>query len=280
MNALEFFKSLPKDIKNKIAQYMVAGAMSINSVEKKSLSATGDQAYTGDKMQHNYIKNNLLAALKEGRVTKETEQYKRYFYDVLEKAEEYAQKMNPGQMQLLVEHAMGDDELSEQEKSILLKKIKTFDNSAPTIGEIDRRKAESRTTSDDDFPLEFIVNNNKVETNSIQVTLYGAKPEYEYALKCSRDYDNEIYIEDYTDSLHVKSAPNNEKILEFFIPTYKIRFDETDPIFNDMVSIKSVDFVNHVGVQFHYNIVGFYKIIRINQSTVIKFIARGGRLSR
>jgi hypothetical protein len=283
MDALEFFKSLPVNIKNKISQYMVAGAMSMNAVEKKSFSQNGDSAYTGERMQQGHIKNSLLASLKEGRVNKETEMYKRYFYDVLEKAEAYAQKMSPGQMQMLVENAMQEDSidgLSESEKSDLLKRIKTFDPAAISIGEINRNKAESRTSKDDNFPLEFIVNNNKVEINSLDVTLHGARSIYEYAFNFGRNNENGILLEEYSDSLHVKAGPEGIKILEFYIPTYKIRFDVNDPIFNDMIDIRSIFFVNHIGVPYQYDIMDFYKLTRMGQSTIVKFRARGGRLSR
>ena len=209
------------------------------------------------KSSDHTIKNNLLAALKEGRITKETEQYKRKFYKVLSKAEDYIKKMRIGDLHLPVNKKDGTQ----------------------TLENYYEENSKNRTTKDDEYELEFIINNIKNEINSLEVLSSGVAPEYEYTLKCKRKTKGGVLIEDYTDSVHIKDC-GNEKLLEFFIPTYNMRFLEGDDFFKQMVNITELSFFDYSGEFYQYKINQYYKTVRIESATVIKFKATGGLVVR
>ncbi|MFW5847913.1 MAG: hypothetical protein ACOCVF_03255 [bacterium] len=82
---LKQINEMPEQVRNYIYSAMISASLGMSKVEKQVLSSNPDETYSGDGVEEEQIQNKFLSGFKKGI---KNEQYVKYFYQVLEKADQ------------------------------------------------------------------------------------------------------------------------------------------------------------------------------------------------
>ena len=249
----------------------IAGiAFATSNVEKAALGQDGGSELGNGSAQHQRHRQGSLAdALNKGEVTKEVQELRWRMYKVLEESQKHRTKI------------VGYDEdgfmITETDKD------DGYDSKTTTLSKIN-------VDDFDDYPLELVVNNDKITLSKNDIS--EGKVKQELVISCARELRAKFEIEDYTKKMNVRTISETEKLLEFYVSIYpdeynrKSRFFLSEigkaiknPRMCDFLDISNVMFVsyNTIGVKdlmaFNYKITNFDKIVDYNGYHVIKFKA-------
>jgi hypothetical protein len=226
----EYIKNAPNEIKNALIGILLNASVGLAKTENKLLKNNDETANTGDKMQINNIKSNLLASMQRGEMN---EEYVTYYYQVLEKAENFMNNSNPLEIKnslkkygmLLTEDGNNSD-------------IHRYLNNPSNY-----HKNEIKTSNNQ---LEVSIKNNVFLKDP-----YNTNPgpdSYETTLRCSYKFNVINRIELYADTVKVEIANNNTRIINIFVPNnYPI-----NQMLSDFSKLDGLSFTSNIGKKYSY----------------------------
>lgn len=242
------------------------------------------------------------------------EQFVNDFYELLKKADEFMEKADPEKIsQVAVERSlsvglkMGKDGKPieyqrDSEGNVLLDENNIpmqkdsegrrydhygfFDpkhkHYGKTMREVTIAQVEERKLKDDDYPIEYMINNTQISGGIIDGIIMGVLNTVEQAklfkfpVKIVRDDDDVLNkIEQLTEFLHIKKIDGTHRILEFIIPEkFKLGdYDEDSKVVKELCDIKQVWHKTKYGENYGFAITGFHKKISIEKYDIIKLKA-------
>jgi len=227
---IEYIKNAPNEIKNALIGVLVNASVGMSKVENNLLKNNDETGNSGDKMQINNIKSNLLASMKRGEMN---EQYVKHYYNILEKAEFFMQNTSKSEIQSILEnHGML---LTEDGNN---SDIYRYLNNSKSFN-----KREINNTTK---PVEVTIKNNVFLKDQ-----YDTNPNsnsYNTTIKCSYDRFVNNRIELYTDTLKSHITNGNGRILDFYImDEYPI-----EQMISDFESLNGLSFVTNYGKKYSY----------------------------
>lgn len=246
----EYIKNAPNEIKNALIGVLINASVGMSKVENNLLKNNDESGNTGDKLQINNIKSNLLASMQRGEMN---EQYVQYYYQVLEKAEDFM--MNSSKMDIKQALERNGMLLTEDGNN---KDIHKFLNSNDNYNRVEHKVSNN---------IEVTIKNNvylidQFETNR-NSNSYGS------TIKCTINTPVTYKIELYTETLKAAITSNNNRMLYFYIPLkYPI-----NQLISDFKQIKDVMFTTNVGKKYFYNIKSFDSIKEESNYYIISFNA-------
>lgn len=251
-NALfEYIKNAPNEIKNALIGVLINASVGLSKTENQLLKNNNETGNSGDKMQINNIKSNLLASMQRGEMN---EEYVRYYYQILEKAEDFMTKSNPFEIKSSLEkYGML---LTEDGNNVDIHRFLNTPNNY------------NRT--------EFKTSHNQIEV-SIKNNVYLKDPyntnpgpdSYETTVKCSYKSNIMNRIELYADTVKSEITSGNSRILNVFIPSHY----PIDKMINDFKSLNGLSFTTNIGKKYNYIVKNYSSIRKENNYNIISFDA-------
>jgi hypothetical protein len=247
----EYIKNAPNEIKNALIGVLLNASVGFSKTENQLLKNNNETANSGDKMQINNIKSNLLASMQRGEMN---EEYVTYYYQVLEKAENFMNNSNPLEIKnslekygmLLTENGSNSD-------------IHRFANNQNIYN-----KKELKTSSNQ---VEVTIKNNVFLKNQ-----YDTNPgpdSYETTLKCSYRINVNNKIELYTDTVKVEISYNNSRILNMFIPNHY----PINQMIEDFKYLNGLSFTTNFGKKYNYIVKSYIGLKNENNYHIVSFDA-------
>jgi hypothetical protein len=150
-----------------------------------------------------------------------------------------------------------------------------------TIREVTIAQVNDRKLKDDDFPIEYMINNTPVMQGVDEGLVMGqlTTPEqakrFVFPLKVIRENETTNKIEQITESLHVKRIDETHRILEFIIPKKfgLSKHDKDSKIVKELIDFKQIWHKEKYGDRYGFTITGLHKIVEIDKYDVIKLKA-------
>jgi hypothetical protein len=277
---------------------MIYISMALYQTEVEILKADPDDLDEKDKRETRKLhRNQLLEKFYQGQ---RDEKYVKDYYELLKRADKFMHKSTPHQLEVAADKHLRFDEKKDglrfdEKKDRYGKRynqVGFFDekhkHKGKTLGEVLVAEYEERRTKDDNYELLYIFNNKPVETGLSNIMDVVEKTEkrdvdFEYEVQdISRkskqfvfpvkvfreDEDVVNKIEQLAEFLHVKKIAFEHRQLEFFIP---LKFgtedvaDDSD-VFKEICNINNVFIKNDYGESIGFNITGFAKRIRYNDT--------------
>jgi hypothetical protein len=232
------------------------------------------------KIQRKRHRNQLLEKFYQGQ---RDEKYQKEYYELLKKSDEYQKKADARRMDLTADK-WG---MSYGRKDVLGRRtyehLGYFDpshkNYGKTLGEVLNTEIEERRVKDDEYELEYIIDNRKVELNLTQsFDIHNEKKGVDHNKRpviVNRDNPEQLNkIEDVTDFIHVKKIGFEHRYFEFFIPKkFKLyEHDENSTIFEEMILLNDFWYRDKYGELYGFKISEYVRRIDFNQEyEIIKF---------
>jgi hypothetical protein len=249
-NALfEYIKNAPNEIKNALIGVLLNASVGLSKTENQLLKNNNETGNTGDKMQIKHIKNNLLASMQRGEMN---EEYVKYYYQVLEKAEDFMSTSNPSQIKsslekygmLITENGNNAD-------------IHRFINTPNNYN-----KQELKSSNN---PIEVSIK-NKVYLKD-QYNTNPGPDSYETTLKCSYKHNIINKIELYADILKSEITSGNGRILKIFIPSHY----PIDKMIGDFQSLNGLSFTTNFGKKYNYIVKTYKGLNNVDNYNIVSF---------
>lgn len=269
------------DIKNWFKRNAAALALATSKVEKNALSQDAkpleDQNSTG--VVNPQEQGSVMQALLNGEITEEVQQLRWRTYKVTREADRYKTSMsyNPSTDQYVFE---GTEKIKNVEESL--------------------KQERDRVTLEpsDEEPLDVMFKNKTVgdawswsDYNEDDDQAVEDVIKEDVQLSIERDLFPSYYIENFVDSVYVRSIDDSHKIIEFYITQYEDHEDRIQKMFikqmeklyenpkkRDFLDVDKVGFVTDhstMGAEdsklFSYTITDFYKITTHGNFYVVKF---------
>lgn len=246
----EYIKNAPNEIKNALIGVLLNASIGLSKTENQLLKNNNETGNSGDNMQINNIKSNLLASMQRGEMN---EQYVQYYYQILEKAEDFMTKSNPFEIKSALERSgmlLTEDGNNSD--------IHRFLNNPNT----NYNKKEIKTSNNQ---IEVSIKNNVFLKNP-----YDTNPgpdSYETTLKCS--YKNNIMnrIELYADTLKSEITSGNGRILKLFVPAHY----PIDKMIGDFQSLNGLSFTTNVGKKYNYIVKSYKGLNNLDNYNIVSF---------
>lgn len=267
MDIVKIVESLPDNVKNLIVSALLNSSVALKNTEQDFRAVDDISAKT--KQEYRKSSNRLLESMRRGE---HNEQYVKYFYEVLKKADDLVYNSTPEQLKQLAEkYGMGEN---AQTQFNFLNETHLQKHGNKNVDTIRKDEIKKRVTTDDNFPIEKIITNKRNLKNVLEHAS-GSKGIYNYTIKIKRKNDIENKIEEISDYLHVKELgiENNGRILEFFIPKkYELEnLDKNTVLFSELKNVDYVSFADDYGQKYEYSIKSFYRISENGMYDVFKF---------
>jgi hypothetical protein len=243
---IKIWSFLPKEVKDFFTNIAVSTTLAMNKVEKETFAQDAEAVYTGNKLQQdNSIAKDFLQKMKVGV---RDEQYIKYFYEVLEKADTFIDKNDVTKLnEARAKFGMNDggDNLFEYASTNHSKKI-TNEN------------------------VEIVFKNSFTVKNQYEAFM-GAPEIREYMLQVNGSGNPYYKIGEYTEYLEIIRTSVSTRQLKFFIPK-NFGFNGNDYRFlNDFKDSKYVNFTDKYGKKHQYFIERFDSVETNDLYHIVKF---------
>jgi hypothetical protein len=232
---------------NWIKKGIVTFSLATANVEKEMLQQSNEGVDTGNAVINPYYRNQLMADLKEGRVTQQVKEFRKHHYQVLQASEKYKAKWGKD----------GDFEMLTEE-------------------DINKRRT-AQGDPYDNYPVEVVVD-NQPQTKSLFE--YDEKV---FPIKVRRGVFPKCKIEEHTKMVHIRDIDGHRKLIDFYIediPDNRIAVLESrnliaNPGIIDFNNITNLSFTTPGGnmLQFEYKMLAFDKVVRHNGNYIVKMFA-------
>jgi len=239
------------------------------------------------KFNKRWIRSQLLQKFEAGQ---RDEKYVQDYYELLKKADNFMKNATPHKKAIAADkNAMNLGRKDRHGRR--LDHIGFFaeghKHHGKTLAEVMEQEMNERKTTDDDYEILTIFNNEPIEGGLTKITdavdqefktvdLANKSKSFEFPMKVTRDNPNAVNkIEQLTQYLHVKKIGFEHRQLEFFIPK-KFKLGDVDSdsnIFKEIINIKQVYFNNDYGELIGFSVVDFTKRISVENFEVLKFHA-------
>jgi hypothetical protein len=256
------------------------------------------------------VRNPIARKMQQG---KRDEKFVKDYYELLKKADEFIEKANPEKIAQVAASRnmttglkMGadgkpipfqtdeDGKVIKDEYGVPKQKDEFgrrydhygfFDpkhkHYGKTIREVTLSQVEERRLKDDDYPIEYMINNEPIVEGLAKGVEIGQLPipeqakHFKFPIKIVRDGDTVNKIEQLTEFLHIKKIDSTHRILEFIIPKKfgVCRYDENSKIMKELCDFKQVWHKTKYGENYGFSITGFYKFLEMDKYDVIKLKA-------
>lgn len=238
-----------------------------------------------NKKNHRYIRSQLLQKFEQGQ---RDEKYVQDYYELLKKADKFMRNATPHQKAAAADR-WGMNVGIKDKHGRRYDHVGFFDDkhkhAGKTIKEVLEAELLERRTTDDDYELLAIINNNPIETGLSKVEevvddelrvndMMNKSKTLEFPIKVTREIDVLNKIEQLAESMHVKKIGFEHRQLEFFIPNkYRTsEITEGSKIFSELIDIKHVYVSDAYGEMVGFNMHSFEKRIKYdNTHEVWKF---------
>lgn len=268
-------------LKDKIKKHVAGLMLATGKVERNALHQDGEELENpgvGHFQKHN--QGQLSDALEKGEVTQEVQQLRWRYYKTLKESEKYKVDVN---MSINKNGFYQDAEVEEI---------------SPKSKKAERDKVNLEPT--DEYPLDILFENKEVGFDE-KFDIANAESEglsHEdisktiLPLHIERDITPKFDIEKYTDYVYVRDVDGENKLIEFFIPSYtdpyyklrtlfvnEVKKSFTKPKLCNFLEIDKVGFITNktIGADDHeeyiYKINGFDKVVKYGGFYVVKFNA-------
>ena len=233
------------------------------------------------KFNKRWIRSQLLQKFEQGQ---RDEKYVQDYYELLKKADKFMLNATPHQKAVAADkNAMNLGRKDQHGRR--LDHIGFFGEGhkhhGKTVAEVLKQEMWDRRTTDDEYEILTIFNNEPIEGGLTKITdavdkeyktvdLANKSKSFEFPMSVVRDR-----IEQLTQFLHVKKIGFEHRQLEFFIPTkFKLGAIERESnIFNEIIDIKQIYFRNDYGELIGFSVIDFSKRISVEDYEVLKFHA-------
>jgi len=231
---LKVWEYLPKDVKDFFNSIAISASLAMSNTEKEIFSQDNG-TNTGNYMQqNNSAAKDFLQNLKGGI---RDEQYIKYFYEVLQKADNY---IDSSDSKRLNEARMKYGMIDEGDN--------TFE-----FGQNNHKVREK------DENVEIVFKNSYTVRNQYEVFM-GAPEMRVYMLNVNGSVNRYYSLGEYAEYLEVIKTSNHNRKLRFFVPK-NFGFDGKNfTMMDDFVDCKYVSFTNQNGMKFYYNVNNFVNI--------------------
>lgn len=256
------------------------------------------------------VRNPIARKMQQGQ---KDEQFVKDYYELLKKADEFMEKANPEKIaQVAIDRNLNmglkfgangkpiqyqrdeDGNVLLDENNIPMQKDETgrrydhygfFDpkhkHYGKTMREVTLAQVEERKLKDDDFPIEYMINNTPIvegmgkSFDIGQMDSVEQAKQFRFPVRVIRETETLNKIEQLTEFLHIKRIDETHRILEFIIPKKfgVARFDENSEIMKELCDIQQVWHKTKYGDNYGFSVTGFYKFIEIDKYDVIKLKA-------
>ena len=271
---VEYLKNAPAEVKKFLSSMMIAGSLGLKKVDNELFNAQSDDARSGD-MEMEKHSNRFLDGLRKGQ---RNEQYVKYFYEVLRRADKFLYESSPDEIVAAMrKHNIYLD--AEDDQGNIHEHTGFYDQKhklhGKSLDEVRLHEMRGKTTTDDNYPVELMFNNKPTVLNFFEASQGLAKPQHDFPLKATRSNDVANKIEELTEFLHVKTLNIQNKILEFYIPNKfgLSKYAEGSYVYDELNSIEQIRFKDTYGMDHAYLITGFYKTSRMPNHDVVKYKA-------
>jgi ElaB/YqjD/DUF883 family membrane-anchored ribosome-binding protein len=283
-----FFERVVLWLYIKFHSVMINISIALYNTEEEILKANPDDLDEKDKYVQRKLHHNPL--LEKFYAGQRDEKYVQDYYELLKKADKFVRKATPHKVAVAADkYHMNYGQKDQYGRRY--EHYGFFDgkhrHKGKTLGEVLELEYEERRTKDDNYELLYIFNNKPIETglsNIMDVVekteKEGVDFEYEvldvfkkskqfvFPLKVFREEDVVNKIEQLTEFLHIKKIGMEYRLLEFFIPLKFGTIDIADDsnVFKEVCNMKDVFINNDYGEMIGFNIIGFMKRIKYNDT--------------
>jgi hypothetical protein len=181
------------------------------------------------------------------------EQYVQYYYQILEKAEDFMQNTSKSDIKQALER--NGMLLTENGNN---KDIHNYINSTDNYNKVEHKVSSN---------LEVTVKNNVYLIDQFETK--RTSDSYGSTIKCKTNIPVTYKIELYTEVLKASIISNKNRILYFYVP-YKYPINQ---LISDFKEIKDVTFTTNVGKKYSYDITSFSSIKEESNYYIISFNA-------
>ena len=137
-------------------------------------------------------------------------------------------------------------------------------------------KMDTLGDNEDKYPIEFIISNTKVLLNE---AIYNGNGETYTPVLINRYVSTHLKIENLCEQVYVKNLGGNERLIEFYIDSYKHKslyktLNNDRKLLNDITNIHSMildEKISHKTICHGYEVDSFYKMMEHNGSVILKF---------
>lgn len=248
-NLIEYIKNAPNEIKNTLIGILINASVGMSKVENQLLKNNDETGNSGDKLQVNNIKSNLLASMKRGEMN---EQYVKHYYNILEKAEYFINNMNKGEI------------LNTLEKNGML--LTEDGHNSDFYRYLNSNSNYNRNEiKNNNNPIEVTIKNNVYLKDQFDKS--PGPNSYNTTLKCNYKKLISNKIELYTEILKVHIENGNSRILDFYL------LDEypVHQMLQDYKQLDSVTFTTNIGKKYSYIIKDYISEQKISGYSIISF---------
>lgn len=237
------------------------------------------------KIQVRWIRSALLQKFEAGQ---RDEKYVKDYYELLKKADKFMRNATERDMAIAADkYSMNygfKDKWGRRYEHYGFFDTK-HKNAGKTIGEVIEEELRERKTTEDDYELLFIYNNQPIQAGLSKVEefvdqklnmkdLQQKSKTYEFPLKVTRNNEKTLNkIEQLTDYLHVKKIGFEHRQLEFFVnKKYKTQdFDNENLIIKEIIDIDEVYVKNIYGDLLGFKVNEYIKRIDHEEFDVFVF---------
>ena len=232
---------------NWIKKGIVAFSLATGKVGEDILSQSDEGVGNDNGIISPYRKNQLMADLKEGRLTQEVKKFREHHYQLLRHSEKFKVKWgSDGDFQVLTEN-----------------EIKAMKN--------------AKGDPYDSYKVEVTID-NKALNESVYSEEATLRP-----IKTQRGSIASVKVEDCSDLVLVRDIDGKNKLVEFYIPTTsknrralaEVSNLSVNPRVTDFVNISKMYFTTPGGnpLEFEYKMLAFDKVVEWNGNYIVKMFA-------
>ena len=269
---------------------------------------------TNEKNNHNIkaeTRNPIARKMQQGV---KDEKFVKEYYELLKKSDEFMETADPEKIaQIAVKRRMtlglkldkdgvpipfktdADDKVIKNDMGVPQQKDefgRRYDNYGffdpkhkhygKTIREVTLAQVDERKLKDDDFPIEYMINNTPIVEGIIkgaklgQMSIAEQAKHFKFPLKIISENTYSNNIIELTEFLHVKRIDEKHRILEFFIPK-KFKLGEQDldsKIMKELLDFQQIWHKEKYGEMFGFSITSFFKRVETDKHDIIKFNAK------
>jgi hypothetical protein len=236
------------NLKNWVKKGMITFSIATKRVEENTLNQRSEELdLSRDAQITPFHRNQLMADLKEGRVTQRVKEFRAKYYMVLKEAEKYKAKWGKhGDFELLTE-----DEI--------------------------KRNKNAAGDPYDNYRVEVTVDNKAISSGLLETST--VRP-----VKVKRGVFPRNKIEDYSETVLIRDIDGKNKLIEFYIPNNRfqnqavikeVKYLKENPQVNDFVNVTNVSFTTSGGdgMNFNYRMLAFDKVVEYNGNYIVKMFA-------
>lgn len=258
-----------------IKKGFVTLALATSKVEKDWKSTSEEEDMKNNAMVTPYYRNNLMNDLKEGRLSQRVQEFRKHYYQVLRKSNDYKFDYRTGSMIKL-------DENSKDEFGQLLGEGFDYDftKTPNKLNENNIRNLRSiQGDPYDSYRVEISIDNNPEEGGFLN-DFSGVR-----RIKIGRVSETRTKIENYTETIHVRDIDGKNKLLDFYVPKNRqitphhvmgeLEYLKTNPTITDIINFQNMSFVTPGAdmLAFEYRMLAFDKVVEYNGYYIVKLYA-------